>query len=44
MLAIGRMCALSDNLHGKLAQPELLAECIKTVANAASPELLKASL
>ena len=25
MLAIGRMCALSDNLHGKLAQPALLA-------------------
>ena len=44
MLAIGRMCALSDNLHGKLAQPELLAERVKTIANAASPELLKASL
>ena len=44
MLAIGRMCALSDNLHGKLAQPALLAECVKTIANAASPELLKASL
>ena len=44
MLAIGRMCALSDNLHGKLAQPELLAETIKTIANAASPELLKASI
>jgi hypothetical protein len=107
MLAIGRMCALSDNLHGKLervemtaalgsgsaprpslpqprpraahlilgsgpsrleatsqpskgppktealrlnplagklAQPALLAETVKTIANAASPELLKASL
>ena len=44
MLAIGRMCSLSDNLHGKLAQPELLAETIKTITNAASPELLKASI
>ena len=44
MLAIGRMCTLSDNLHGKLAQPELLAETVKTVSTAASPTLLKASL
>ena len=44
MLAIGRMCALSDNLHGKLAQPELLAETVKTISTAASPALLKASL
>ena len=31
-------------LAGKLAQPALLAETVKTIANAASPELLKASL
>ena len=40
MIAIGRMCSLSDTLNGKLAQPDLMAEAVKTVQNAASPALL----
>ena len=44
MIAIGRMCSLSDTLNGKLAQPDLMAEAVKTVQNAASPALLKAGI
>ena len=44
MIAIGRMCTLSDKLHGKLAQPVLITETIKTIQAAASPATLKASM
>lgn len=44
MIAIGRLCNLSDNLHGKLAQPALLIAAVKTVSSAGSPALLKAGL
>jgi hypothetical protein len=44
MLAVGRLCGLSDQLHGQFAEVNTLNAAVSTVATGASSSLVKAAL
>ena len=44
MVAMGRLCLMSEALRAKVASPALIEEVVKTIAAAASPALLKTAM
>uniref|UniRef100_A0A7S2CLM5 Armadillo repeat-containing protein 8 n=1 Tax=Haptolina brevifila TaxID=156173 RepID=A0A7S2CLM5_9EUKA len=44
MLAIGRLCGLSDKLHGQIAEIDTLGVAVSTIGTGASPALIQAAL
>ncbi|KOO25325.1 axoneme central apparatus [Chrysochromulina tobinii] len=44
MLAVGRLCGLSDKLHGQVADPTLLDATISTITSSSQPSLVHAAM
>mmetsp|Transcript_41540 Transcript_41540/g.109578 ORF Transcript_41540/g.109578 Transcript_41540/m.109578 type:complete len:451 (-) Transcript_41540:319-1671(-) len=44
MLAVGRLCGLSDTLHGQASDPTLLDATVSTISSASQPNLVVAAM